>query len=595
MNILHFKFVIFFLTFQITGLNAQDYPLNEEVKIYFDDDWRPTTIKDSASYYRLITFKDKNIPLGVVSDYYLNDIKQSSFYATYIGLDSKGIDSLFLNGPSTMFYKNGKTASLSYYLDNNKNFQQIWYYESGELSHTYNFEDNLKNGKRTSYHKTGEIESEVNYVNDMKQGEMFYYYPSGKIELTSKFIDDLKEGLEILYHENGNILVERNFNKGKFNGELISYRSDGSKLAINYYVDDIRQGKNTGYYPSGNIKWKGNFVDDLRQGKFEYYYESGNIEFILNYVDDLQQGEEISYFESGELEYKLNYVNGKGQGEFVRFYETGELEFTVNYVDNLRQGLRTYFLKNGEIDYTELYLDDNRVDRKIALVIGNSNYEKGALKNPVNDANLIAKSLEKLDFEVFLYTNLATEDEMLDAIKDFGRKRKDYEIGFVYYAGHGIQLNNNNYLLPVNEEFEYEEDVEDNGVSMQRVLRYLESTRDNQLNFIVLDACRDNPFESNWNKTRSLKGGGLAKMPPPTGSLIAYSTDHGQTAADGDEGNSLYSKALAEKLLEEDVSIEQVFKNVRTEVLRLSNKTQSPVEESKLTGDVFYLNKKKIK
>jgi len=80
-----------------------------------------------------------------------------------------------------------------------------------------------------------------------------------------------------------------------------------------------------------------------------------------------------------------------------------------------------------------------------------------------------------------------------------------------------------------------------------------------------------------------------------TGSLIAYSTDHGQTAADGDEGNSLYSKALAEKLLEEDVSIEQVFKNVRTEVLRLSNKTQSPVEESKLTGDVFYLNKKKIK
>jgi len=182
---------------------------------------------------------------------------------------------------------------------------------------------------------------------------------------------------------------------------------------------------------------------------------------------------------------------------------------------------------------------------------------------------------------------------MLDAIKDFGRKRKNYEIGFVYYAGHGIQLNNENYLLPVNEEFEYEEDVEDNGVSMQRVLRYLESTRENQLNFIVLDACRDNPFESNWNKTRSLKGGGLAKIPPPTGSLIAYSTDHGQTAADGDGGNSLYSKALAEKLLEEDVSIEQVFKNVRTEVLKLSNKTQSPVEESKLTGDVFYLNKKK--
>ena len=232
------------------------------------------------------------------------------------------------------------------------------------------------------------------------------------------------------------------------------------------------------------------------------------------------------------------------------------------------------------------------VERRLALVIGNALYEKGPLKNPVNDANLITKSLEKLNFEVDLHTNLATEDELLNAIKDFGRKRKNYEVAFVYYAGHAIQLNYENYLLPVNEVFEYKEDVEDNAVSMQRVLRYLESTRDNQLNFIVLDACRDNPFESNWNKTRSVKGAGLAKTPPPTGSLIAFSTNHGQTAADGDGDNSLYSKVLSEKLLEANVTIEQVFKNVRTEVLKLSNGSQSPTEETKLTGDVYYLNKK---
>jgi uncharacterized caspase-like protein len=184
---------------------------------------------------------------------------------------------------------------------------------------------------------------------------------------------------------------------------------------------------------------------------------------------------------------------------------------------------------------------------------------------------------------------------MLDAIKDFGRKRKNYEIGFVYYAGHGVQLNNQNYLLPTKEVFEYEEDVEDNAVSMQRVLRYLEASREGQLNFVVLDACRDNPFESNWNKTRSLKGGGLAKTPPPQGSLIAYSTDHGQTAADGNGENSMYSKALASNLLVKDISIEQVFKNVRTEVLKLSKNKQSPVEESKLTGEVFYMNKKEEK
>ena len=249
----------------------------------------------------------------------------------------------------------------------------------------------------------------------------------------------------------------------------------------------------------------------------------------------------------------------------------------------------------GKIDYTKLWLDGKIKERRIALVIGNANYNKGTLENPVNDATLIAESLKKLDFEVLLHTNIATEDAMLDAIKDFGRKRKNFEIGFVYYAGHGVQLNNQNYLLPTKEVFEFEEDVEDNAVSMQRVLRYLEASREGQLNFVVLDACRDNPFESNWNKTRSLKGGGLAKTPPPQGSLIAYSTDHGQTAADGNGENSIYSKALASNLLVKGISIEQVFKNVRTEVLKLSKNKQSPVEESKLTGEVFYMNKKEEK
>jgi antitoxin component YwqK of YwqJK toxin-antitoxin module len=345
------------------------------------------------------------------------------------------------------------------------------------------------------------------------------------------------------------------------------------------------------------------FKDNLANGKYTAYYDSGEIEFELDYVMDIRQGKQISYYKSGAIKDLIFRNYDLFDGKQTRYYESGEIEFIRNWKDGLKNGLETYYEKGQkfdsisknyipkQIDYTLIWEDGKLKERRLALVIGNSSYEKGPLKNPVNDANLIAESLEKLDFDVELYNNLASRDEMLDAIKDFGRKRKNYEVAFVYYAGHGIQLNNENYLLPVNEEFEFEDDVEDNGVSMQRVLRYLESTRENQLNFIVLDACRDNPFESNWNKTRSIKGGGLAKIPPPTGSLIAFSTDHGQTAADGDGGNSLYSQALAEKLLEENVSIEQVFKNVRTEVLKLSGNTQSPVEESKLTGDVFYLNK----
>ena len=396
---------------------------------------------------------------------------------------------------------------------------------------------------------------------------MIGYYESGEISYKVNFIDDLAQGESIAYYKSGEIEYTRS------------------------WIDNLLQGEMIGYYESGEISYKVNFIDDLAQGEEIGYYESGEIKDKCKYVDNLLQGEQIAYYKSGEIESTRSWIDNLLQGEQIGYYESGEIRYKAVYVDNLLQGEQIAYYKSGEIEYTKLWLDDKIKERRIALVIGNANYNKGILENPVNDATLIAESLKKLDFEVLLHTNLATEDAMLDAIKDFGRKRKNYEIGFVYYAGHGVQLNNQNYLLPTKEVFEFEDDVEDNGVSMQRVLRYLESTKENQLNFIVLDACRDNPFESNWNKTRSLKGAGLAKIPPPTGSLIAFSTDHGQTAADGDGGNSLYSQALAEKLLEENVSIEQVFKNVRTEVLRLSGDTQSPVEESKLTGDAFYLNK----
>ena len=456
--------------------------------------------------------------------------------------------------------------------------------------------NNVKEGEEKSYYESGSIESIAVNVNGLFEGIIKYYHESGELKATINYVNGVKEGKILRYYKSGETSDMSIYNNGILVGKAIGYYEDGIISYEVNYVDGVGEGEQVFYYPSGKIRGINNLSNGKVEGQQIAFYETGEIEIKRRFKNDMMEGESFAYYKSGNLKIKYNYINNLAQGKLNFFYENGELEATVNYVDNLKQGLKTHFLKSGEIDYTELYLDDNRVDRKIALVIGNANYDKGPLENPVNDANLIAESLKKLDFEVELYTNLSSRNEMLDAIKDFGRKRKNYEIGFVYYAGHGIQLNNNNYLLPVNEEFEYEEDVEDNGVSMQRVLRYLESTRHNQLNFIVLDACRDNPFESNWNKTRSYgKGGGLAKISPPTGSLIAYSTDHGQTAADGDGGNSLYSKALAEKLLEEDVSIEQVFKNVRTEVLRLSNKSQSPVEESKLTGEVFYMNKKKVK
>ena len=230
-------------------------------------------------------------------------------------------------------------------------------------------------------------------------------------------------------------------------------------------------------------------------------------------------------------------------------------------------------------------------EKRLALVIGNANYDKGVLKNPVNDARLIASTLDSLDFDVILKENLATKRDMTAAIREFGSKRSEYDVAFVYYAGHGIQISGENFLLPTKEVFEEEFDIMDYGVSVQSIMRYLEA-QTNEVNILILDACRDNPFESNWNTTRSLKGGGLAKIPPPTGSLIAFSTDSGQTAPDGEGDNSIYTISLANNMLLEDTSIDQVFRNVRAEVLAQTKGMQRPVEATQLTGNTFYLSKK---
>jgi tetratricopeptide (TPR) repeat protein len=230
---------------------------------------------------------------------------------------------------------------------------------------------------------------------------------------------------------------------------------------------------------------------------------------------------------------------------------------------------------------------------RLALVIGNANYDQGALKNPVNDARLIAQTLDSLNFEVLLKENLSTQLEFKKAILEFGKKRPSYDVAFVYYAGHGVQIDGENYLLPTKQNYSSSDEVELLAVSVQDILGYLESQTD-KVNILILDACRDNPFESNWNTTRSLKGGGLAKIPPPTGSLIAFSTDSGQTAPDGDGENSIYTQSLAKNMLLEDTSVDQVFRNVRSEVLAATSGGQRPVEATQLTGETFFLNPSKF-
>jgi hypothetical protein len=223
-------------------------------------------------------------------------------------------------------------------------------------------------------------------------------------------------------------------------------------------------------------------------------------------------------------------------------------------------------------------------EKRIALVIGNSAYSGGPLLNPANDARLIGAELRKYGFEVILRIN-ADQKTMKRGIQDFGEqleKGGPDSVGLFYYAGHGVQLNGRNYLIPTTANIEREGDVEIEAVSADWVLEQMRFAR-NRLNIVILDACRNNPF------VRSMRGAdaGLAEMRAPAGVIIGYSTAPGEVAQDGSGSNSPYSEALA-KAMHEYTPVEQVFKHVRVSVMSATAEKQVPWESSSLTGDWYF-------
>ena len=225
-------------------------------------------------------------------------------------------------------------------------------------------------------------------------------------------------------------------------------------------------------------------------------------------------------------------------------------------------------------------------EKRLALVIGNGNYDfGGTLANPENDAKAISNKLRELNFNVIEHVNLDQRSMKL-AIDDFGAKLKSYDVGLFFYAGHGVQVDGNNYLIPSDARLGDENDVEYNCVRAGRVLGKMESAN-SKTNIVILDACRDNPFERSWN--RGLKGKGLAFMNAPSGSLIAYATSPGNTASDGTGENGLYTEALLEHIGITNLSIENIFKRVRIRVEEKSNGMQIPWESTSLKGSFYFV------
>jgi hypothetical protein len=222
-------------------------------------------------------------------------------------------------------------------------------------------------------------------------------------------------------------------------------------------------------------------------------------------------------------------------------------------------------------------------ENRLALVIGNASYKNSPLRNPVNDVRLMEAALREAGFQVIRGENVSLR-EMRRLVRDFGdRLKQTGGVGLFYFAGHGVQVRGENYLISVDSDIRNEDEVADDAINAQLVLEKMQSAG-NRMNLVILDACRNNPFAV---KSRTAAAG-LAQMSAPSGSLVAYATAPGAIASDGHGRNGLYTEHLARAIRQPGLPVEEVFKQVRAAVRRDSANQQTPWENTALEGQFFF-------
>src|SRR3954464_7023276 len=226
-------------------------------------------------------------------------------------------------------------------------------------------------------------------------------------------------------------------------------------------------------------------------------------------------------------------------------------------------------------------------EKRVALVLGNSAYQNVAqLTNPANDSAKIAATLKDAGFDVVDSRRDLPAAETRRALRDFSDRAREADIAVVYYAGHGIEVDGANYLIPVDAKLERDTDVYDEALSLERVLVAIEPAK--KLRLVILDACRDNPFARTMKRTVASRaiGTGLAKVEPANPNvLIAYSAKAGSTAADGDGNNSPFTAALPHHLTKPGLDVRRAFGFVRDEVLKSTGNKQEPFVYGSLGGE----------
>src|SRR5689334_5490903 len=227
---------------------------------------------------------------------------------------------------------------------------------------------------------------------------------------------------------------------------------------------------------------------------------------------------------------------------------------------------------------------------RVALVIGNGAYEKvPELPNPPRDAADMARALERLGFKVTQVKN-ATAQEMRKAVVDFGRSAEGSDMAVVFYAGHGMEVGGENWLIPVSAELRSDADIESEAISLRSVSLQVSKAR--KLGLVILDACRNNPFAAKMKRSISTRAvtRGLAPTEPTENVLIAYAARDGTTASDGDGRNSPFTTALLHHIETPGLEISFLFRRVRDDVMLATKREQQPFVYGSPSKEEIYLN-----
>ena len=293
-----------------------------------------------------------------------------------------------------------------------------------------------------------------------------------------------------------------------------------------------------------------------------------------------------------ELKSVQIFVNGIQQVSEMMFQEPqqGDCSYRISKEIILKEGdnslfvIASNFAGSTNSERRLIRFESATVaEKRLALVIGNSDYGiSGSLKNPVNDANLMESTLKQLGFIVIKQTN-STREGMMGALREFSQKLSDYNVALFYYAGHGMQVDGMNYLIPVDASLKQKTDCKWEALPVSYIVEEFERFPEN-INILILDACRNNPYRS-W-----ARGGeeGFRAVNPATGTIVSFATSEGSTAADGAGLNGPFTEELVRQMTVPQ-SIFNVFINTRKEVMKRTNNAQRPQEWNMLTGDFYFV------